>query len=87
MEDSGEGRWTVEQAVELGVSATGIAHSLFKRFQSRQKDVFSDKVLAALRNQFGGHAVAKQGDSVRENEAGAGSVEAAAADANKEIPK
>ena len=60
MEDSGEGRWTVQQAVELGVSAPVIAVSLFKRFQSRQDDVFSDKVLAALRNEFGGHAVKKQ---------------------------
>ncbi len=57
VEDSGEGRWTVEQAVESGVSATVIAHSLFKRFQSRQEDTFSDKVIAALRREFGGHAV------------------------------
>jgi 6-phosphogluconate dehydrogenase len=57
VEDSGEGRWTVLQAVESGVSATAIAHSLFKRFGSRQSDLFSDKVLAALRNEFGGHAV------------------------------
>lgn len=60
VEDSGEGRWTVQQAVELGVSAPVIAISLFKRFQSRQEDVFSDKVLAALRNEFGGHDVKKQ---------------------------
>ena len=60
VEDSGEGRWTVQQAVELGVSAPVIAISLFKRFQSRQEDVFSDKVLAALRNEFGGHAVKEQ---------------------------
>ncbi|HEB32122.1 MAG TPA: decarboxylating 6-phosphogluconate dehydrogenase [Spirochaetes bacterium] len=57
VEDSGEGRWTVLQAVESGVSATAIAHSLFKRFESRQSDLFSNKVLAALRNEFGGHAV------------------------------
>ena len=57
VDDSGEGRWTVLQAVESGVSATAIAHSLFKRFESRQPDLFSDKVLAALRNEFGGHAV------------------------------
>ena len=60
VEDSGEGRWTVLEAVEMGVSAPVIALSLFKRFQSRQEDVFSDKVLAALRNEFGGHAVKKQ---------------------------
>ncbi len=57
VDDSGEGRWTVQQAVELGVSVPAIAISLFKRFQSRQPDLFSDKVLAALRKEFGGHAV------------------------------
>jgi len=61
VEDSGEGRWTVQQAVETGVSATVIAHSLFKRFQSRQEDTFSDKVMAALRREFGGHAVVSKG--------------------------
>ena len=57
VEDSGEGRWTVQQAVESGVAATAIAHSLFKRFQSRNPDLFSDKILAALRYEFGGHGV------------------------------
>ena len=57
VEDSGEGRWTVQQAVESGVSATAITHSLFKRFDSRKTDLFSNKILAALRNEFGGHAV------------------------------
>lgn len=57
VDDSGEGRWTVQQAVESGVSAPVIALSLFKRFQSRQDDLFSDKVLSALRKEFGGHAV------------------------------
>jgi 6-phosphogluconate dehydrogenase len=57
VEDSGEGRWTVQQAVESGVSATAIAHSLFRRFDSRKGDIFSNKILAALRNEFGGHAV------------------------------
>ena len=61
VDDSGEGRWTVLQAVESGVSAPVIALSLFKRFQSRQDDLFSDKVLAALRNEFGGHAVVESG--------------------------
>ena len=60
VDDSGEGRWTVQQAVELGVSAPVIALSLFKRFQSRQDDLFSDKVLSALRKEFGGHAVVKK---------------------------
>jgi 6-phosphogluconate dehydrogenase len=59
VEDSGEGRWTVQQAVETGVSATAIAHSLFRRFDSRKGDLFSNKILAALRNEFGGHAVKK----------------------------
>ncbi|HPQ81389.1 MAG TPA: decarboxylating 6-phosphogluconate dehydrogenase [bacterium] len=58
--DTGEGRWTVEQAIETGVCATGIAHSLFKRFRSRQKEAFSDKVLAALRLEFGGHQTARK---------------------------
>ncbi len=57
VEDSGEGRWTVQQAVESGVSAPAITHSLFRRFESRQAELFSDKILAALRNEFGGHAV------------------------------
>ena len=60
VEDSGEGRWTVHQAVESGVSATAIAHSLFKRFQSRNPDLSSDKILAALRNEFGGHDIQKK---------------------------
>jgi len=74
VEDSGEGRWTVQQAIESGVSATSIAHALFKRFQSRQEDVFSDKILAALRNEFGGHAVARTGETVRAEKVGAGEV-------------
>jgi len=57
VEDTGEGRWTVEQAIELGVPMPIIANSLFMRFRSRQPDSFSAKVLAALRNEFGGHAV------------------------------
>jgi len=57
VEDSGEGRWTVQQAIEAGVSAPIMALSLFARFRSRQEDAFADKVLAALRQQFGGHAV------------------------------
>jgi 6-phosphogluconate dehydrogenase len=57
VEDSGEGRWTVQQAVESGVAAPVIALSLFKRFSSREEDSFGDRVLAALRREFGGHAV------------------------------
>lgn len=57
VEDSGEGRWTVQQAVDSAVSAPVITMSLFERFRSRQDDTFADKVLAALRREFGGHAV------------------------------
>ena len=58
--DSGEGRWTVEQAIELGVPAPVTALALFERFRSRETDSFSDKLQAALRNEFGGHAVLKE---------------------------
>ncbi len=57
VEDSGEGRWTVQQAIESGVSAPVIALSLMRRFRSREQDSFSDKVVAAFRREFGGHAV------------------------------
>jgi 6-phosphogluconate dehydrogenase len=60
VEDSGEGRWTVLEAVNHGVPMTAIAHSLFARFVSRQDDSYAMKVAAALRNQFGGHAVKKE---------------------------
>lgn len=56
-EDSGEGRWTVEEAIRLRVPVPGIAASLFARFLSRQEDSPTMKAVAALRNQFGGHAV------------------------------
>jgi 6-phosphogluconate dehydrogenase len=59
VDDSGEGRWTVIEAIERGVPATALAHSLFARYASRQQDGFANKVLAALRNEFGGHAVKK----------------------------
>ena len=62
VEDTGEGRWTVKEAVDYGVAADVIALSLFKRFQSRQPAIFSNKVLAALRREFGGHAVEKKDD-------------------------
>ena len=60
VEDSGEGKWTVEAAMELNVPAHVITASLYTRFQSRQDDSFAMKVLASLRNQFGGHAVKKE---------------------------
>lgn len=56
VEDSGEGRWTIQQAIETGVSAPVIALSLMRRFRSQVQDSFSDKVVAALRREFGGHA-------------------------------
>ena len=55
--DSGEGRWTVQEAIDRGVPAPVITTSLYQRFQSREPDAFSFRLLAALRNQFGGHAV------------------------------
>jgi 6-phosphogluconate dehydrogenase len=57
VEDSGEGRWTVQEAIDLSVPAPVITLSLLMRFSSRQDESFSAKVIAALRNQFGGHAV------------------------------
>ena len=57
VEDTGEGRWTVEQAIQHSVPMPAISSALFMRFRSRQDDTFSGKVLAALRNEFGGHAV------------------------------
>ena len=57
VEDSGEGRWTVEDAVEKSVPAPTITAALFARFRSRRENSFADRLLAALRNQFGGHAV------------------------------
>jgi 6-phosphogluconate dehydrogenase len=57
VEDSGEGRWTVEEAMHLDVPAPVITLSLLARFRSRQEEAFGAKVIAALRNEFGGHAV------------------------------
>ena len=57
VEDTGEGRWTVEAAIEESVPAPIITNSLFARFRSRMEDTFADKMLAMMRNQFGGHAV------------------------------
>jgi len=57
VDDSGEGRWTVFEAIEHDVPATALAHSLFARFRSRQDDPFGAKLIAALRQEFGGHAV------------------------------
>jgi 6-phosphogluconate dehydrogenase len=60
VEDSGEGRWTVQEAIERNVPAPVLMLSLFARFASRQDTSFSAKVIAALRNEFGGHAVKKE---------------------------
>jgi 6-phosphogluconate dehydrogenase len=57
VEDSGEGRWTVQEAIDLDVPAPVITLSLLTRFRSRQSDSFGANVIAALRNEFGGHAV------------------------------
>jgi len=57
VEDSGEGRWTVQAAIDENVPAPVTAVALFNRFSSRQEESFSAKVIAALRNEFGGHAV------------------------------
>lgn len=59
VEDSGEGKWTVEAAIEQNVPAHVITSSLFARFESRQEESFAMKMLAALRNQFGGHKIIK----------------------------
>lgn len=58
--DSGEGRWTVDEAIELNVPAPIITQSLIERLRSRDKDSFSDKLLAAMRNEFGGHPITKE---------------------------
>jgi 6-phosphogluconate dehydrogenase len=60
VDDSGEGRWTVDAAMEFNVPAHVITTSLFNRFRSRQDESFAMKLLAALRNQFGGHAVKRE---------------------------
>jgi 6-phosphogluconate dehydrogenase len=57
--DSGEGRWTVAEAIDLDVAAPVITHSLLMRLRSRDTESFSDRLLAAMRNQFGGHAIKK----------------------------
>ncbi len=62
VDDSGEGRWTVEEAINESVPAPVITMALLSRFASRQDESFSAKVVAALRNQFGGHAVKHEGD-------------------------
>ena len=58
--DSGEGRWTVFEAIDLDVAAPVISLSLMRRFASRDEYGYADRVLSAMRNQFGGHAVKRE---------------------------
>jgi 6-phosphogluconate dehydrogenase len=60
MHSSGEGKWTIDTALELGVPTPVITMSLLMRYRSQQEDTFAGKVVAALRNEFGGHAVEKK---------------------------
>jgi 6-phosphogluconate dehydrogenase len=60
VEDSGEGRWALHEGIERAVPLPVLTAALFTRFRSRQTGPFSDRLLAALRNQFGGHAIKKR---------------------------
>ena len=60
VDDSGEGQWTIEEALKLKVSIPVIAQALFSRYKSRDDNKFSEKVIAAMRNEFGGHKVYKK---------------------------
>jgi 6-phosphogluconate dehydrogenase len=60
VEDSGEGRWTVSEAIDLDVPAPVISLALIQRLRSRDEESYSDRLLAAMRNQFGGHAVKRE---------------------------
>jgi 6-phosphogluconate dehydrogenase len=60
VEDSGEGRWTVSEAIDLDVPAPVISLALIQRLRSRDEESYSDRLLAAMRNQFGGHAVKRK---------------------------
>jgi len=65
VDDSGEGRWTVNAAVEEAVPAPVLTASLYARFRSRKASTFAEKLLSAMRRQFGGHAEAKRGGGAR----------------------
>jgi len=67
--DSGEGRWTVKAAIDIGVPAPVLSAALYERFASRDEDHFANQVLSAMRQQFGGHNELPAGDSL---EAGTG---------------
>ncbi|NEK70370.1 MAG: 6-phosphogluconate dehydrogenase (decarboxylating), partial [Xanthomonas perforans] len=60
VEDSGEGRWTINAAVEEGVPATVLSNALYRRFRSREQESYADKLLSAMRKGFGGHLEPKQ---------------------------
>jgi 6-phosphogluconate dehydrogenase len=62
VEDSGEGRWTIQAAIEEAVPAHVLSAALYARFSSRDEESFSDKLLSAMRNQFGGHVEPKKAD-------------------------
>ena len=57
--DSGEGRWTAKEAIDLGVSTPVMNISLYQRFTTHDKEHFADRLLAVTRNEFGGHAITK----------------------------
>ncbi len=65
-EDSGEGRWTMDAAIDLAVPMPALAAALFARFASRQDDSPAMKLVAAMRNQFGGHAMQSESASIDE---------------------
>ena len=64
MSDSGEGRWTVKAAIDVGVPVPVLASSLFERFASRGEDHFANQILSAMRQQFGGHNALPAGSSL-----------------------
>ncbi len=72
VEDSGEGRWTVEEAVIRSVAAPVITSSLFARFSSRDDERFAARIVAALRNQFGGHRFLTEAEAAEESSGGPG---------------
>ncbi len=72
VEDSGEARWALNEAIENGIAADVISISLFKRFNSRQQNVFANKILAAVRNKFGGHFLAKNNSITKRKSISAG---------------
>jgi 6-phosphogluconate dehydrogenase len=65
--DSGEGRWTVAEAIDLDVPAPVITLALLQRLRSRDSESYGDRLLAAMRNQFGGHAVRREEGGVGES--------------------